>query len=311
MYFIFGYLAAINLVAIIAIIIDKRAARRDSRRISEKSLLWVSVLGGSVAMLLTMRLSRHKTKHKKFMIGIPVIIVLQAVTAIGVASLFYFGILHFNNPSKTKFPVRGVDVSSYQGEIDWQTLSRQGIDFAYIKATEGSTFIDPRFEYNLKEAMDTDLFVGVYHFFSFDSPAETQFENIMKVVPKNETLLPVAVDVEFYGGNNKNPPSKETVTAELAILLKKLTEYYGKRPVIYALEDSYDLYISGGFSEYEIWYRDVISSPKISDGREFTFWQFSNRHRLDGYSGKEKYIDMNVFNGSFEEFKTFAKGGVS
>jgi uncharacterized membrane protein YsdA (DUF1294 family) len=75
--FIFGYLAAINLVAIIAIIIDKRAARYNLRRISEKSLLFISVLGGSVFMLLTMQLVRHKTKHAKFTIGIPVIIVLQ------------------------------------------------------------------------------------------------------------------------------------------------------------------------------------------------------------------------------------------
>ena len=306
--YIYIYFAAINLAAIILALHDKSAARRRKWRVKESTLLLVSAFGGSIAMLLTMRIIRHKTQHKKFMIGVPVIIVLQTIAAISVAALFYFGVLHFNNPSKTDFPVRGVDVSSYQGEIDWQTLSHQGIDFAYIKATEGSTFIDPYFEYNLTEALDTDLFVGAYHFFSFDSPAESQFENIIKVVQKNETLLPIAVDVEFYGSNHKNPPPKEGVMVELAILFEKLTEYYGKKPIIYALADSYDLYVSGRFMEYEIWYRDVISSPKISDGREFTFWQFSNRHRLDGYNGKEKYIDMNVFNGSFEKFETFAKG---
>jgi len=77
MLFIYGYIAAISIVAIFVAIIDKRAAKRSSNRISERALILVSVFGGSVAMLLTMRLIRHKTKHAKFMVGIPVIIVLQ------------------------------------------------------------------------------------------------------------------------------------------------------------------------------------------------------------------------------------------
>lgn len=53
--------------------------------------------------------------------------------------LYLIGILQLNNPSKKKYPVRGVDVSHYQGDIDWDTLANQGIDFAFIKATEGSS----------------------------------------------------------------------------------------------------------------------------------------------------------------------------
>ena len=71
------YLAAISLVAIGMILHDKRAAVRGSWRIRERTLLLVSALGGSVAMLIAMRLARHKTKHAKFMVGIPVIIILQ------------------------------------------------------------------------------------------------------------------------------------------------------------------------------------------------------------------------------------------
>ena len=82
MLFICGCLAAISLVAIFATIIDKSAAKRSSNRISERALILVSVFGGSVAMLLTMRLIRHKTKHAKFMIGIPVIIVLQIAAVV-------------------------------------------------------------------------------------------------------------------------------------------------------------------------------------------------------------------------------------
>ena len=54
------------------------------------------------------------------------------------AALFYNGVVLFNNPSNMEFPVRGVDVSSYQGTIDWNVLASQNIQFAFIKATEGN-----------------------------------------------------------------------------------------------------------------------------------------------------------------------------
>lgn len=71
------YFAFINLLAVILTLRDKSAARRHKWRIKENTLLLVSAIGGSPAMILTMRIARHKTKHTKFMVGIPVIIILQ------------------------------------------------------------------------------------------------------------------------------------------------------------------------------------------------------------------------------------------
>jgi uncharacterized membrane protein YsdA (DUF1294 family) len=81
-YFSCGYLIALSLLAIILTTLDKGAARRGSRRVKERTLLLVALLGGSVVMFVTMRGIRHKTKHAKFMVGIPVIIVLQATAAL-------------------------------------------------------------------------------------------------------------------------------------------------------------------------------------------------------------------------------------
>ena len=75
--FLYVYIAAISLFAVIQTIFDKRRAVRSGWRVKESSLLLTAVLGGSVAMLLTMLLIRHKTRKKKFMLGIPVIIILQ------------------------------------------------------------------------------------------------------------------------------------------------------------------------------------------------------------------------------------------
>lgn len=76
------YLAAISLLAVILTLHDKRAARRHQWRVQERTLLLMSALGGSVAMLITMLLIRHKTKHTKFMLGIPVIIAVQVAAII-------------------------------------------------------------------------------------------------------------------------------------------------------------------------------------------------------------------------------------
>jgi len=76
------YLAIINLIAVILTLCDKRAAQRNRWRMKEQTLILISAVGGSVAMLIIMRLIRHKTKRAKFMIGIPVIIILQ-VAAVG------------------------------------------------------------------------------------------------------------------------------------------------------------------------------------------------------------------------------------
>ena len=65
---------------------------------------------------------------------------------------------------ETPYPVKGVDVSSYQLEIDWQGLEEEGYSFAFIKATEGSSLVDERFEYNREEASSTGMRIGAYHF---------------------------------------------------------------------------------------------------------------------------------------------------
>lgn len=83
------YIAAISLFAFIITVFDKVRAMRGGWRVKEATLLFVSALGGSVAMLLTMLLIRHKIRKKKFMLGIPLIILLQTAAAVGIWRVFY------------------------------------------------------------------------------------------------------------------------------------------------------------------------------------------------------------------------------
>ncbi len=89
MIYLLSYLAAISVVSIIVTTADKIKAIKNRRRIRERTLLILSALGGSVAMLITMLLIRHKTRHLKFMVGIPVIILAQAAVAFAVWRIFY------------------------------------------------------------------------------------------------------------------------------------------------------------------------------------------------------------------------------
>ena len=232
-----------------------------------------------------------------------VIVIIAAV----LASLFYFGALKFNNPSWTEYPVRGVDVSAYQGEIDWAVLSEQGISFAFIKATEGSSFVDACFEANFEGALETDLRVGAYHFFSFDSPGETQADNYIATVPAMDGLLPPVVDFEFYGDKERNLPDQNETRAELDALLDRLESHYGAKPIIYATEKTYRAYLADHYKAYDIWIRNVYAAPKPLENQAWTFWQYTNRERLNGYSGTEYFIDMSVFNGSKDEFENYTK----
>lgn len=219
---------------------------------------------------------------------------LTAVFAMTVTMI----IVHFTAPQG--YFVKGVDVSAYQGEIDWNTLS-DGLSFAFIKATEGSGYTDPRFEYNLSEALKTDLLVGAYHFFSYDSSGAAQARHFIETVPKIKGMLPPVIDVEFYGDYTLDPPEKEKVLSELSDMITALEEYYGVKPIIYATRRSYTMFIKDETS-CPIWLRDIIFKPALSEDT-LLFWQYTDKARLDGYDGEEKHIDMNVFFGDLEELK--------
>ncbi|QED49484.1 glycoside hydrolase family 25 protein [Cytobacillus dafuensis] len=239
-----------------------------------------------------------KRKRKIFVYSIFFFIGIIFLTIL----LWYQGIIIPNASSAKHYPVKGVDVSSYQGEIEWAQIQEQDLKFAFIKATEGSTFVDKYFEKNWKSAENTTLRIGAYHFFSYDSEGKSQAQNFIKTVPISEQALPPVIDVEFYGDKGKNPPYRSQVEKELHTLVKMLEEHYGKRVILYTTRKAYDLYIKNSFEQCDIWIRDVFTKPSLPDKRKWTFWQYTDREQLYGYNGEEKYIDVNVFYGSEKEF---------
>ena len=182
-------------------------------------------------------------------------------------------------------------------------LARQDLDFAFIKATEGSGHVDECFYDNWREAEKTDLYIGAYHFFSFDSEGRKQAQFYMDTVGSLEGKLAPVIDVEFYGDKEKNPPPKEEVVTQLRKMLETLEECYQVKPIIYTTYSAYRHYIRDEFTAYPLWIRNVYYQPFLLSGNTWSFWQYTDTAVLDGYQGAEKYIDRNVFKGTREDLQ--------
>ena len=196
-----------------------------------------------------------------------------------------------------KNSIVGVDVSAHQAEIDMNVLKEQNIEFIYIKATEGSTWQDDRFADNWENAKKAELLSGAYHFFSYDSEGRTQAENFIKTVgPDLKGRLIPAVDVEYYGDKEQNPPEKTEVVKELKMYLEMIENEYGVKPFIYTRSDIYEKYLKGEFDDYKKWMSSVYTPLGWNYKDDWDIWQYLNREELEGYTGGEKYIDLNVLN---------------
>lgn len=217
----------------------------------------------------------------------------------GVLSLLYLkGYVRFNYPDSSIFPVAGIDISHHQGRVDWKRLGEENIRFVYIKATEGGDFQDPTFKRNWRESGERGLYRGAYHFFTFCRPGREQAANFIRNVPDEPRTLPPVLDFE-YVGNCRARPEKEALLKEVNDYIAAIEEAYGKAPVFYVTYETYDDYLKGEIGEYELWVRDVFWSPRLPEGRTWTFWQYADHARIDGIKGP---VDLNVFRGSEEEF---------
>ena len=237
-------------------------------------------------------------KTRKILTGILIIVLVLVLIFLSVFFLAKKKIIFINNwfvheASSTI----GVDISSYQADVDMAKLKEQHIEFVYLKATEGSSHQDDLFAVNWKNAQEAGLLCGAYHFFSYDSPGQTQAENFISMVGDDFAgrLLPV-VDVEYYGDKEANPPAKEDVVRELTVFLTAVEAQYGVKPMIYTRSDLYEKYLADSFAEYKIWMSSLYTPLKWNYKGDWYIWQYLNRGVLEGYSGGEKYIDLNVLN---------------
>jgi lysozyme len=192
-------------------------------------------------------------------------------------------------PSERRYPYQGIDVSHHQGQIAWTRLPRQGVDFAYIKATEGSDHVDKRFSINWRAAHRAGVHRGAYHFFRLCGSGRAQAANFVHTVPVDSAALPPAVDLEFPG-NCSRRPSLAKMHKELSDFLRIVEARYGKHAVLYLTRHFDKRYrISAAFHR-PLWLRSIRSEPSFGS-RPWHMWQASYTRRLHGVRG---HVDWNV-----------------
>jgi len=130
----------------------------------------------------------------------------------------------------------GIDVSAHQDVIDWRRVAKDGITFAYIKATEGGDFTDDRFDENWRGAREAGLDRGAYHYFTLCTPGADQARRFLDVAPPDGEALPPAVDLEL-AGNCRARPSPAEVTEQLVDFIRLVEEAWGRELVLYVGDD--------------------------------------------------------------------------
>lgn len=242
------------------------------------------------------------SRIKKIFLFSIVILILGII----VSALFSEGYLRLNNPSFDKYPIHGIDISHHQGVINWDVLlDKDGkyVQFVFIKATEGVTHVDSKFFDNWQEAKKRNLPVGAYHFFTFCTKGKEQADNFINTVPYDSLSLAPVIDLEF-GGNCKDENRFPDLMNEIEEFISIVENHYKKKVIIYATQEFYDLYLVDNLKENPIWIRDIYCEPQLEDGRNWQFWQYANRGRLNGI---DMFVDINVFTGTKDEFARLQK----
>jgi lysozyme len=215
--------------------------------------------------------------------------------------------INFGKRAPRHYQVHGVDVSRWQGDIDWMKLRTQGANFAFIKATDGGDHLDPMFQKNWRRAKEAGIKRGAYHFFYWCRVASSQAEWFIRNVPRDPDALPPVIDAEYNGESScKKRLSRAKYVEKIRVFSEMLERHYGKRPIIYTAPDFYEDNLSGELKDHPFWLRSVAAHPsKRYPNRRWLFWQYSGSGLSHGVSGK---IDLNVFAGSENDWHNWLAG---
>lgn len=197
---------------------------------------------------------------------------------------------------------QGIDVSHYQGTINWQSVKQAGIAFAFAKATDGESNVDSQFKTNWQGMKSAGIIRGAYHFFEPTQDATAQANNFVQIVGNLQASdLPPVIDVEISNGAS-NSQMISGVTTWLNIVQQSL----GRMPMIYTVASFWNAHLNSQFGDYSLWIANYgVQSPTIPQGwSDWAFWQHSQSGSVSGVTGS---VDLDWFNGLPADLMAFLK----
>lgn len=230
------------------------------------------------------------------------------------SSCFGYGVIKGDNdphPGVARaraLPIQGIDISRYQGKVDFNRARDAGTYFVYMKATEGKDYIDPNFYENWERAKRAGMPRGAYHFMTWCSLAKDQAAWFKKMVPNDPDALPPVLDLEWnHLSSCKYRPSKQDALEKIRLMLAEMEAHTGKVPVIYTDITFHRDVLEGEHFDNAMWLRSVAAEPYHRyKNRDFTFWQWTQTGTMPGIRGE---VDRNSFYGTEGEWVQFLLTG--
>lgn len=205
-------------------------------------------------------------------------------------------------------PIKGLDISRYQGEVDFGAARNAGTRFVFIKATEGADYVDPNFARNWNEARRAGLPRGAYHFMAWCSDPVEQAAWFKANVPPDPTALPPVLDLEWNHASSCKPDlSREEVLGRVFYMLAEMEAHTGKLPIVYTDIPFHRDILKGQPLDHAVWLRSTAAEPHQRYGaRQWAFWQWTQTGTMPGIRGE---VDRNSFYGTESEWAHFLLSG--
>ena len=231
-------------------------------------------------------------------------ICIVAATGLFVAAFAVFRLASRREPhvevDRTLYPVAGLDISAHNGFVDFDSAAAAGIDFVYLKASEGNTVRDTTFRSNCRRARQAGMAVGAYHFFRFDCDGRRQAMNLLAATDSCRLTLPLVIDIEEWG--NPAEVATDVVIGRLQTM-EAMLRGAGHRVMFYTNKNGYWRFVRPAFPEppHPLLWICSFTDPPLAGGN-WALWQHSHRGRVPGVPSA---ADLNTFNGSYAEFLEF------
>jgi lysozyme len=192
----------------------------------------------------------------------------------------------------------GIDVSHFQGAIDWARVKAAGIAFAFIKATDGTSFIDPQLDWNAMECGRVGIPFGLYHFFRPTVDPKEQAQAFLTETKRYRSTLPPALDLELG----------PVTTPQAAAWLDVVDEALGREPLIYTAPSfAAEFLATGGMGVYPLWIAEYTTKPYPTLPNAWSTWDFWQHSPSGHVDGVPNLVDLDWFHGSDEYLKTWIK----
>ena len=188
--------------------------------------------------------------------------------------------------------LNGIDVSEYQGIINWKTVfkseSNDSIAFVFIRATAGKNHRDRFFTSNYREVKKANIRAGAYHYYRPNESSTDQAQFFIKNVKLSPGDLPPILDIEKTSDVQSVSKLKEGIKNWLTII----ENHYGVQPILYTYSNFYNSYLKNDFSNYTLWIANYNSVDNPLPSSNWQFWQYSEQGAIQGIKGP---VDLNVF----------------